>query len=671
MTQSYLDKYRSTIPSTQGDQIFKRLMKEKESGEINSIDEFRERMRKLTSKLLEEKIAPTLQAIEEQTGEPISSEVWNDVLDNLENDLTTAFKEAVNIDDILTTHNKIILEIAAKSVYRAINHIEAQVELYEYLNNNDYGFDDSLYNTFRDLRGETARGEETNALFIDPKADPANAEMEEDEDAQIDLEGDRLVLGEDKHEEAPVRLVEFLTNENSHHSELNIEGELSNLNNIIDQKNSTHWIYPILLTSQDNNVQVRLLFDFGMIRNINKIVVEPATDIPLDLTRIEKVYGDGRRVDVVTDFFKVIDGVATVTFDTIITRYIALTFRQTNCHVTQFKKRVGDRIAQLAATDHNNISGTVQDISQELSDAVTSRDLLENIIGLVDEDEEVVSYYQYIFGLDNVRFYNEEYHEKSLFISKKKKAKLPGELGLRVTEERPSQTSGNNEISYAEFDWSLTSNFHHAVTEYWVYSEFYSEDDTLLGSYVLPVFPLEATRVEHEKLIFVKKSSSTLSFMNLSSTQFYCDEDTSDVIVYKNGKQLDTSEWAFATSDPDIHVEEPNQGSRMKTGIQILNRDNPLDIYTISYTPKTSNVHTPVSSSYSLANVIDLSGDKTAILAPNGVIRIAESLGSSKIAYGNFYLMILMRRNSAQKTRTPAVKDYMLLTGSRNVEKFK
>jgi len=64
-------------------------------------------------------------------------------------------------------------------------------------------------------------------------------------------------------------------------------------------------------------------------------------------------------------------------------------------------------------------------------------------------------------------------------------------------------------------------------------------------------------------------------------------------------------------------------------------------------------------------------GNNSAILTADNVIRFSETIGSSKIAYADFYLMIVLRRNSAKLSRTPAIEDYILLTGSRDLKKFK
>jgi len=670
VAQPYLEKYRSSVPSTQGDQIFKRLTRESESGKISSIDEFRDRLKKLTANLLSEKIQPTIDLITSTLGTSISSEIWNDVLQHLEDDLDTAFTEAETIDEVLDSHTNLLLDVVGKSIYMAINRVESRIELYEYLDANEAGYDDALYNTFRDEDGKTARGEDTSTLFVDPRANAANTEMDTDEDAYVDLQGDRLILGRDHNEEVNVRVVKLLARSSSHHSELPVTGKLSAVNNIIDGTKNTYWIHPVLLTSQDSNVTVNLLFDFGTIRDVNSIVIEPASDSPMSLVNLSQVFEGDRQEGIPIVSPVKIEGVTKIHFDSVTTRFIVLTLQQQNGTVAQFRKGPNGNVQQLAAIGSNNVAGTPSDVAEELREALTSQNLLTDIIGLPDDDYQMVSYYQYTFGLDNIRFYNEEYNSRSVFLAKKKRVLFPGEVGIRVNETRPTQLVGSIDVEQDPHEWLPTDNYHHGAVEYWLYGEFYSDDDALLQAGTIPLLPVEATRVTHEQLVFVKKTSSSIAFENLASTQFFTEKDRSDVSVYRNGDGLLGTEWGWQLTDTDVHVETPNSGSRMKTGIHIYARDNPLDIYTISYTPSLSNVQF-ASNAGGLAEVIDLVGNNSAILTADNVIRFSETIGSSKIAYADFYLMIVLRRNSAKLSRTPAIEDYILLTGSRDLKKFK
>jgi len=156
--------------------------------------------------------------------------------------------------------------------------------------------------------------------------------------------------------------------------------------------------------------------------------------------------------------------------------------------------------------------------------------------------------------------------------------------------------------------------------------------------------------------------------------RFYTGDNNSDVVVYRNGTALTYSvDWDFVeSSDPDIGAltnTVPGSGSPMKRGIYILNAVQPLDIYTVSYTPVVSNTKT-LPSETTLLKVVDLIGDQSARITNQNIIILDSQKGSYTVSYADMYLVILMRRNSAKENFSPAVEEYMLVTGSKNTEKF-
>jgi len=119
----YLEKYRSALAKTQGQQVLKTLLGKKDSGEIRNLDEFKDRLKKLTTELLSNKIRPTFRLWPAIPGEEISSEQYNDMLERIHNDLETAFREANTIDEVLAAHCELINNVSLKVLRYAINNI--------------------------------------------------------------------------------------------------------------------------------------------------------------------------------------------------------------------------------------------------------------------------------------------------------------------------------------------------------------------------------------------------------------------------------------------------------------------------------------------------------------------------------------------------------------------
>jgi len=71
---NYLEKFRSTLSASQGQQLLKILVKKRDSGEIRTLDEFKDKLKALTAQLLENQIKPTLILLQAIPGADTSSE---------------------------------------------------------------------------------------------------------------------------------------------------------------------------------------------------------------------------------------------------------------------------------------------------------------------------------------------------------------------------------------------------------------------------------------------------------------------------------------------------------------------------------------------------------------------------------------------------------------------
>ena len=136
MPDRYLTKFRSVLPKVQGEQILKVLQTKKDSGEIQTIEEFKSELTRLTQILLSEELIPSLKLFFGDAREIIDSETYNFMLERIEDDLAAAFREANNIEDVLQAHKDIINKVVLKAIQFGINQLEERVSLYEFINGN-------------------------------------------------------------------------------------------------------------------------------------------------------------------------------------------------------------------------------------------------------------------------------------------------------------------------------------------------------------------------------------------------------------------------------------------------------------------------------------------------------------------------------------------------------
>ncbi|RLC97648.1 MAG: hypothetical protein DRI46_12630 [Chloroflexi bacterium] len=695
MSHSYLQKFRSALPTAQGNQILRLLITKKDKGEIRTVDEFKDRLKELTAELLAERITPTLKLYKAIGGEDISSEEYNDMLDRIKDDLEAGFVEADNIDEIIAAHHNVINSVALKALRFGINELESKISLYEFLNRSGKGFDDALFNTFRESQNlKTPRAASAASLvYVDPRT---NQIITSDEDAQLDFIGERLILGAEDLKMLPVQEATWLANSNSIRSELDVSFPDSRVSNIVDGKNNSYWVIPILLQNiRREGVPMELNMRLSAAQDVNFVELEPACNYPMVLAGVDYMDANNVRQSLAVSEI-LLKAPTRINFKRITATSVILKFRQDNYDEIQFKQKPGESNFHKAVLGESQDSVDLESVSTDLKDILSSDFILSDVMGVDTPFEPERKFYEYILGFDNIRLGFNTFQERSIYVSAKKEVAYPGQFGLRVVEQRPLQNAASSEIELVDFNYPVRSDandlfFHHGTIEYWLTCQLYSEDDFLIDTLTVPILPLGASRVYHERVIFTKKSTATVPNPDMGSMIFFTEADATDVLVYRNGTLLRYGhtaafDWEFVpqqTYDTDYHGDTlttegdtditftiPGAGQAMQRGIRIWGTVRPLDVYTISYTPKVSNTYVIPLSGSSLLDIVDLTGDKVVRMVQDNAVIFESFKKAYKIAKANTYLTVLMRRNSANLNFSPILEEYMLVTGSKNLDKF-
>lgn len=673
MSQSYLDKFRSKIPLTQGNQLLRRLTTKKNSGEIRTLEEFKTQLKTLTTQLLEEKLRPTLSLLKAIPGQDISSTQFNEMLERIDDDLETAFVEANNLDEIIETHHKLIQQVSLKAIRFALNKLRAKVSLYEFINSNEAGFNEALYNTFTEAESlQTTRSSEVASLvFVDPRT---SSTISNSEDAFIDLVGERLTLGGDQLNYIEPKNIEWLANENSVRGEINVEFENTDIKNLLDNTKNTFWVVAILQSSiKTSGVSVEIRLTLPGVQDVNFVEVEPATDTSLILTNISYFSAFNQRLDVnVSD--TTISGPTRVNFQKVAAKDLILRFRQDNYKEVQYTEKLAkSNFHKALVTD--KAPAEILDVSEDLQETLSSDFLLSTVFKTQNTTGKQKKYFQYLVGFDNVRVGHHTYDDRSIFVSSKKTANKPGVVGIKVEETRPVQLMNSDVILSSSYlypprDSAEDSKIYHGAVEYWLAVQSFSPTGFIVATDIIPILPYMAKRIYHECLVLTHKSSTSVVSNNMGSLMFYADANSNDILVYKNGVQLEYStDWTFVAdgTNDEITLETPGSEFRMRRGIQIQGTVSPLDIYTVSYTPRTSN-SLALPSDTTLFNVVDLTGDQTIRMTKDNIIVMDKFRGSYEVDKADFYLIIIFRKTSAINNFSPAVEEFTLATGSRGNE---
>ena len=332
----YLSKFAGTIGKRQSEQIMKLLNKRRNSGQIRSVREFTQKLEELMRELTSTTLQPTASVLEGEVGDEISSERHNFMLDRVEDDLSAAFEEANNISEAQKSHETIIKKVILKNLRAGVAELEAKVDLFEFLNKDASGFDKAIFSTFRESKNErTHRRKLNRVLFRDPRKHFESIPVTQN--ATIDLIGERLILPSSLDTPHTIHSVEQLFDSDNPSSERIVKDPVrGKIENIIDNKDGTYWTQYYVFRKRQPYIKVKLEFDFGAVREINKIEIEPARITWLTLESVH-YYDDSNVVQDLGIEEKRFRSDISVSFPKIATDKFILTFRDENAYKKFFQ----------------------------------------------------------------------------------------------------------------------------------------------------------------------------------------------------------------------------------------------------------------------------------------------------------------------------------------------
>lgn len=651
---TYLETFRSSVPTVQGRQILNLLQKKKDSGEIRSVEEFKARLTQLTESLLEEEIIPSLKLFLGEAGEVIDSETYNFMLQRINDDLQTAFAEVKTIEEVLAAHNQIVNQVTLKTIQLAINEINERVTLYEFINGSRLGFNKGQFNTFSTTKAASvSRNEDLGKLLYEG--------LEAGEEALIDTIGERLTLGYEDNFIAPVQGVTHLFDEEVSASEVDVRFKDSRVENIIDGRNDTYWFYNTLLSRpKQDGVVHKLELDLAATQDVNFIEIEPAAPHPMILEDITYVRSD--LLEFSLDIQPVlIKKPVRINFGKVTAAKLKLKFRQYNYVESQFEEHQIDENFYNVVVNDLDQPVDVAPISDHLREILSSDFQLDGLFGVPRNPAAFPKHklYQYLIGFDNIRVGFSAYQPRSVYVSSPLSVENPGMVGLNAVETRP-QNGLTSPDSTAYFTGSV---------EYDIIKENFDSNGNFISAERFPVLPTGVVNVLHERLDLTHKVGASLS-NNVGILRFYPDLSQS-VKIYRNGTLLTGpgpfDEWDYETT---LSQDTPSAENRMVRAAKIADVA-PSDMYTVSYTPKVGNAQElPSSFSFPLLTTVNLGNGSRIRMIRNNIIITDRQLESNLIASSNIYLIILLRRNTPDETVTPTVEEYMLLASSEDSSKL-
>ena len=664
---SYLEKFNSTIRKKQTEQILKLLNKQRSTGQIRTVEEFTSKLEKLVRDLTSAKITPTIKLFPAESKDVTSSETFNFMLERVEDDLTTGFAEAFNIDQVQKAHEAIVRDVLLKNLNHGIAELESKVGLYEFLQGDKNGFTSSIFSTFRESKDErTARSTANNvaALFTDPRTNQST--IPNTEDANVDLIGERLTLGFDAKDKFNPRTISQLFDSDTITSAEAVTRPGTTLNRMIDGTKYTYWVQAVLVKSGYTKLTTKLHFELPGTKTINFVEIEPANVYPF---RLKKVfyYDSTNVVQELAAPNLLISGVTSFIFPTITASKIILEFESFTRRRINFQKTTGNKLIWQAIGNPQysmgGIAAGMNNAQIPLSISQAAGIPIPVVGSFMGDTFEI--------GFDNIRFGRGVYSGKSIYVSKPLNVKDPLQVGLKVDERRPSATSlaAVPDMSSTTYDTDDNVFFHGSI-EYWVIKRDFDKAGNIVATYKLPILPTGVERVHHERLVLTERSSSSVFLNDRGYLQFFAHPDVSEIKMYRNGVLMAGNEWSNTTNQI---MRTPNTNTRMRTRLRV---QNVLagDIITVSYKPVlSSTVSIPdelTEYSSSGISIVDVAGNTSARVVQDQLLILSKGPTPEKVHRSSIYLAIVLRNNTSDTALTPAVEEYTLVIGEKDIQKF-
>lgn len=661
-----MNQFRSVIDKRQVDQILKLLNKKKQKGEIRTVDDFLGKLESLVRDLTSTTLVPTLKLFTAKKDELIDIDTYNFMLERIQDDLEAGFEETNNIEEVQQSHRAIFRDVVFKNLRASIDELESKVNLYEFLESDKHGFVASIFSTFREAsENRTVRSlKQSDVLFIDPKRKDLIGPKE---DADVDLIGERLGLPRSSSMYYQISSVSQCFLSDVPQSSLIVNPPNISLDNIIDNTADTYWVQSLLFEDIQPYAKVRLEFDLGNEREINFVEIEPVSNAGIVLESVDYIDRAGQFQNISSPE-TLLNNPRQVFFPKTATKKLILTFRDDVPEPIEFEYTNGeDSLFQqlYSQTNENRIDSNISNTFSVI-DEILSSVKVKNIIGVLPNNSNIFSGYNFMFGLDNVRVGISKYSRRGIYVSPSLRLTEVGQLGLKVEESRPSAATVFNVPSLVTDTYDLSDNeFLFSSIEYWVIKRDYNKNGDIVQNVMFPILPIGVSRINHERLILTTKSTGGLTRNDTGTPMFFTNITLGDIKVYRNGSLLSYDiDWYNDTTTSD---QTPNSGDPMKFYIRVA---YPVDgdIFTVSYNPVTSSTQVVPNSFSSFdgagIGVVDLRGDATIRILNDNTIVLDKGINEQNVVESDVFLSILIRGNSARENISAFVEEYTLLIGN-------
>jgi hypothetical protein len=633
----YINSFSSLIPALQGNRAIRKVEKMRQSGEIETEQEYSDMLAQILGEISGNEYAPTFKLRPFKPGYS-SSENYNLMMDEIKDDLEVAFIELNNIYSIIQAHEILFKDKVINDLYSTIEQLEVETNRLSIIANPNNSFKEADFNTFAgDLYRSSSIDPYAKELFYDRREDSAlsagNIASANPEEELISLPFSK----DDKIKFSKIQVVET----NTTGSDYNIQLVDSNIDSILSGENSTGWTRNILkIDVLSEGAQIVLDADLGDKRLVNYLLIKPVANFPSILKQITYINENNQEVPLPAEtyFGRSLSGPVKIPFEDIIARRFIIKFYQESSVLFSYDPSV-ESLTIDDVRRNTSLKANAEIVKDDLKAQIKDVDLAELLPISESKKSEIQVVYKYSFGFTEISTGLSGYKNKGFFISKAYRKDATGLLALEVEEinmsylDQPANTT------------ALSGSF-----EYDFVKKDYNSRKQLIASREFPVLPIGMNSVLNERLHFnAIKKTIALRFLGHS-----LNNSGSSVTLFRNNVELVRgADWTFADrSDASDLSDDTLKDDIFETKITILHVSDVIakGVYTCSYIPRHVSEQNSVimykGVTYSSTNITE---------------HLPQANGED-IAYSDIYLKIAIRNNSFYANKSPRLASYKILS---------
>lgn len=625
-----LNDIGSLVRSLQSNKILQKISKKKDEGFYKNELEYREVIKNNLIDITAVQDAPLY--IPQFFSPGIAySEILNSNLEDIILDLEVIFSEINFLFSKIKSH-EVFFERTINEAEVLLNKLEQSIEAAKIESSPDNSFNKIYHNTFIDASNKI---DFSNIIAKELYYDTILGKRTTFEElCFIDIKQGKLVLPKILGKKVEISEANILTTESSV-SDYNVSFPGNDISNILNPSNIQSWSYSVISKKAlSEPAKLVLVLDFGDLKEINGITINPNSAEPIYLTDIYTIDDIGTKHSI--DFTPgLISESKTFFFKRLLTKAIYIAFKQDQNKIIPHNPLEPVSLAELQRD--SSLPLTVDTITGQIQECIKDPSI-KNILGLNSKrlaDSQFV--YVYNFSIASVEVTNDDYKDIGIYVSKKEEFNNLRNLGLYIKDFIPMATH-----------WQSGLDMLSGSIEYNLFKKSYGKNGTLIGNSLIPVLPIGTDKVNNERLYFERSSEATLRFRAHKT-----DGDGSNVKVYRNSELLIRGvDWKFKnrqSSSVSDHMVLINENATtielMHTADQIYN-----GVYWVEYVPRF------------IAEPEVIIFDNGVRFLENCSIIIPNTMYGQEVARSEIYVQIIIRNHTDSSTFSPYV-DYYRLAG--------